>query len=467
MVKNIFDKIALRTRAGFFIAFFLLLLSYLLTFLSTQRVIKQANRVNYINQTIHDLDKVRTNMTRGSAAYRGFLLNRDPSLLGNYKADMEVADSLLLSLRTRVNDNLAQKENLNQLEKLVDQKSANLDQLIGNIQRGTFDNKIPLEEIRNENILLTNIEELVMKIQSDENNTWQTHGEAVSQYTNLIKVFNIISIILAILFTLFSLLVFNKENREKREEAIKGAEFQKQLETRIKELADLNKELISLRSLEKYAVTGRLARTIAHEVRNPLTNINLSVEQLKMEIPESKMTEMFFSMISRNSERINNLVGDLLNATRVNELKHESVSINQIVENSLEAAADRIELKHISIIKNFDPGMCNISVDVEKIKIAFLNIIVNAIEAMDEKGILKITTLSQEDGCLIKISDNGTGMKKEQIDRLFEPYFTTKEKGNGLGLANSQNIILSHNGSITGESVYGEGTTFIITLNFE
>ena len=467
MVKNIFDKIALRTRAGFFIAFFLLILSYLLTFLSTQRVIKQANRVNHINQAIHDLDKVRTNMTKGSAAYRGYLLTRDSFLLKNYKEDIKVADSLLISLRNRVNDNLAQKENLSQLKNLVGQKSANMDQLISNIQRGNFDNTVPLEEIEKENTLLTNIEYLVMKIQSDENNTWQSQGESVAQSTNLIKIFNIISIILAILFTLFSLLVFNKENKEKREEAINASEFRKQLEKRIEELADLNKELISLRSLEKYAVTGRLARTIAHEVRNPLTNINLSVEQLKMEIPESKMTDMFFSMISRNSDRINNLVGDLLNATRVNELKNESVGINEIVNRSLEAAADRIELKHIRINKNFQEGMCNVSADVEKIKIAFLNIIVNAIEAMDEKGILTITTLSKEDKCIIKISDNGTGIKKEQLERLFEPYFTTKEKGNGLGLANSQNIILSHNGSIIGESVYGEGTTFIITLKFE
>src|SRR5690606_36978413 len=98
-----------------------------------------------------------------------------------------------------------------------------------------------------------------------------------------------------------------------------------------------------------------------------------------------------------------------------------------------------------------------ISADIEKLKIAFLNIIVNAIEAMDTRGELVLETSSQGDKCQIKITDNGVGMSRDQVDKLFEPYFTTKDKGNGLGLANTQNIILGHNGSISGESTPGEG----------
>ena len=83
---------------------------------------------------------------------------------------------------------------------------------------------------------------------------------------------------------------------------------------------------------------------------------------------------------------------------------------------------------------------------------------------MGDKGTLKIVTQNQEGKCVVKISDNGIGMKKSEIDRLFEPYFTTKEKGNGLGLANCQNIIIGHKGSIKAESEYEKGTTFTITL---
>ncbi|MEO9210408.1 MAG: ATP-binding protein, partial [Ginsengibacter sp.] len=102
----------------------------------------------------------------------------------------------------------------------------------------------------------------------------------------------------------------------------------------------------------------------------------------------------------------------------------------------------------------------------EKVKIAFLNMIVNAIEAMGEMGELNISTENYKEKCVVKISDNGIGMDKTHMDRLFEPYFTTKEHGNGLGLANSQNIILGHGGSVTAESEPGKGTSFIISFKF-
>jgi signal transduction histidine kinase len=116
------------------------------------------------------------------------------------------------------------------------------------------------------------------------------------------------------------------------------------------------------------------------------------------------------------------------------------------------------------VIKKYDTNLCPVSVDIEKIKIAFLNIIVNAVEAMNEDGVLKISSENHDGHCLVRISDNGKGMTKSELDRLFEPYFTTKQKGNGLGLANSQNIILGHKGNITAESEFGKGTTFTITF---
>ena len=104
--------------------------------------------------------------------------------------------------------------------------------------------------------------------------------------------------------------------------------------------------------------------------------------------------------------------------------------------------------------------------DVEKMKIAFLNIIVRTIEAMNKNGVLEIITSKKGNRCIVKISDNGRGMPKEEVNRLFEPYFTTKEKGNGLGLANSKNIILGIKGSISVVSEPGKGTTFTINLSF-
>ena len=130
-------------------------------------------------------------------------------------------------------------------------------------------------------------------------------------------------------------------------------------------------------------------------------------------------------------------------------------------------AKDRINLNHIKIEKNYGIGICEISVDKEKIKIAFLNLIVNAIEAMEPgKGVLQITSREEEGRCAVEMTDNGYGMTEEQLNKLFEPYFTTKEKGNGLGLTNTQNIILNHKGNIYAISKPGEGTTFFVKFDF-
>lgn len=465
MVKIFLDKIASRTRLGFLIAFFLLILSYFLTFLSTQKVINQANRVNQTNRIIHDLDRVLNYVIHGESAYKGYLLTKDSVLLKKYESNTSLADSTLKVLKIKVIDNKEQVANLNELIRLVEENIVRMKEFQTNAS-SNLDTPSARIELRNRGRAVENIENQIVKMQLVESNIWQTRGQEVSEYTGLIKIFNTISIILAILFTLFSLVVYNKENKAKMEEASKAKDFRKQLETRIHELADLNKELIDLRSLEKYAVTGRIARTIAHEVRNPLTNINLSIEQLKTEVPETETTEMFFSMIVRNSERINNLVSDLLNSTRVTELKFVDVSVKDILNESLKTALDRIDLKQIKVVKDYEKQMCKVSADIQKLQLAFLNIIVNAIEAMENRGILTIKTSTEKEKCVVRISDNGIGMNKEELDKLFEPYFTTKEKGNGLGLANSQNIILGHNGTISAISEPGIGTTFTIILNF-
>jgi signal transduction histidine kinase len=207
---------------------------------------------------------------------------------------------------------------------------------------------------------------------------------------------------------------------------------------------------------------------IAHEVRNPLTNINLSCDQLKDLIEPGEQGEMLLSMITRNSKRINQLVSDLLNATKVQELNFRSESINTILDETLEIARDRIQLEHIKLQKSYDPTICSVNVDVDKMKIALLNIILNAVEAMDSAcGMLSLKTENRNNKCVISISDNGHGIEKDALDKIFDPYYTEKSKGNGLGLTNTQNIILTHKGTIDVKSEPGKGTTFVITLDLD
>jgi signal transduction histidine kinase len=466
MMKNFFDKIANRTRIGFLAAFFLLLVAYILTFISTQKVFTQDYWINHTNEVIHNLDNVVGFINKGEAIYRGYIISGDVNQLARYDKSIISTDSCLATLDSLIEDGTHQQKNLDTLHQLIVDKFTRVKRIIYTFSAARKMTPELLEGNKEGTIRSTDIEAHVKKMQEEERGQWLNRSEEASKYNNLVRVLNVISIIIAILLTIYSIIIFNKENKGKEEQSKKAKDFQAQLEKRVEQLADLNKELINLRSLEKYAVTGRIARTIAHEVRNPLTNINLSIEQLRAEVPKSETTGLFFDMVVRNSERINNLVSDLLNTTRVADLNFSKTSINEVLDSAIDYASDRIELKQIKVVKNYDDSICGILVDIQKIKVAFLNIIVNAIEAMDDGGILTISTENINNKCVSKIKDNGKGMTREQLGRLFEPYFTTKEKGNGLGLANSQNIILGHNGSISAESEPGIGTTFTIIFDF-
>ena len=245
----------------------------------------------------------------------------------------------------------------------------------------------------------------------------------------------------------------------------KNIQYQKDLESKIDELKRMDAEVRELKGMEKFTATGRVARSIAHEVRNPLTNIALAAEQLQDMPIQNTESSMLLDMISRNGIRINQLISDLLNATKAIELNIKKTNINNVLDKALEMAADRIDLSQVKVEKNYAKEICDVSVDEEKMKIAFLNIIVNAIESMEKnKGILSLRTKNSGEACIIEIEDNGSGMDEDTLQKLFEPYFTNKPKGNGLGLTNCQNIILSHRGKIMVKSNLGKGTVFIVTL---
>jgi signal transduction histidine kinase len=176
--------------------------------------------------------------------------------------------------------------------------------------------------------------------------------------------------------------------------------------------------------------------------------------------------DLLLDMITRNGNRINQLISDLLNSTKETQLNFQKVYINDLLETSLEFARDRLELKSIKVEKFYTKDLCPVMADIEKINIAFLNIIINAIEAMEPNGVLTITTEHKNDRCVVTIKDNGKGMNKEQLSKLFEPYFTTKENGTGLGLTNTQNIILGHKATVFAQSEEGKGTAFTITFNY-
>jgi PAS domain S-box-containing protein len=217
--------------------------------------------------------------------------------------------------------------------------------------------------------------------------------------------------------------------------------------------------------VEKLAAAGRLVRTLAHEVRNPLNNINLSVDQLQQEIEEEANTRVYLDIIQRNSHRIGGIITELLDSSRPAEMFMEKCALQEILDESIASALDRIILQKVKLQVKYVDKPAYIWADKEKLKIAFLNVIINAVEAMvGKEEQLDITIESQPLQHIVKIKDKGVGINEEDLSRLFEPYFTSKRNGLGLGLAATLNILQSHKAKIEVTSALSEGTLFTISF---
>ncbi|HEY1056424.1 MAG TPA: ATP-binding protein, partial [Emticicia sp.] len=219
--------------------------------------------------------------------------------------------------------------------------------------------------------------------------------------------------------------------------------------------------------LEKQTLTGKVARVIAHEIKNPLTNIRLSLSELRAILKEKdnqENPEDFIDIIERNSHRINSLIEDLLNATRFDIINVHDLYIHELLGETFLHVQDRVKLKEI-VIESEIPETILIRGDKEKLSIAVLNILVNAIEAVENNtGKLKVSAIPGNEYVTITVTDNGKGIPAQDQNKLFEPFFTSKKGGTGLGLTASHTIISKHDGSIKVLSAIDKGTSFIITL---
>lgn len=216
---------------------------------------------------------------------------------------------------------------------------------------------------------------------------------------------------------------------------------------------------------EKLSMTGKLARTIGHEVRNPLTNLFLALEQLREEVTDNENAELYIKIIERNANRISKLITDLLNSSKPKQLKLVRQSLRKLIEDTLWLVRDRINLQNMQLIESYPEKDILMSLDNDQFKIALLNLLINAIEAMKpDLGILKISFYTKNKQLILQVEDNGVGISEKDQKQLFEPFFTAKKEGSGLGLTAVQNIIHSHKGRIAVHSQLGKGTTFTLTF---
>lgn len=262
---------------------------------------------------------------------------------------------------------------------------------------------------------------------------------------------------------------FKSKSGQKLDMLINANKLDEQLGTFLcvaEDISDKKREEQEKRNQEKFVITGRIARVIAHEVRNPLTNILLAVSQYRLdEQPSVEDSSLYLDIIERNCTRINVLVTELLQSTRMLELNMQEYPANEVVKKALMLAEDRLQLNGIRLLEHYMAEGAMLLVDEEKMNIALLNLFINAIEAMTpDNGVLSVSTQMGQGKVLIRIGDNGTGIPEENKSKLFDPFYTSKAKGTGLGLTSTQNIILNHKGTIQVESALGEGTLFTITL---
>lgn len=224
----------------------------------------------------------------------------------------------------------------------------------------------------------------------------------------------------------------------------------------------------SLQRLDQLANLGRVAANVAHEIKNGLVAIHTFMELLLEKSADREMA----GVVQRELKRIDNLVTQILrlSAPRTSEVK--TVRVHDLLDHSLRLLEHQMKTRLIMLKRNYRAPADAVRGDESQLQQAFMNLLLNAVEAMGNNGELAVTTeiITDTDGrrrLKIFIRDTGPGIAPENLSRLFEPFFTTKKNGTGLGLAICQRVVQEHQGSIEVESKDGNGSTFIITLPAE
>lgn len=254
---------------------------------------------------------------------------------------------------------------------------------------------------------------------------------------------------------------YNEELRATEEELRASNE---ELESANEELKDAQEQLV--RS-EKLAAIGQLAGGVGHELRNPLGAIKNAVYYIRGKLTKSELAQQeprvmeFLEIVDDEISSSNKIINDLLSFSRVGKPAVSSVSVERVIE---DAVSHTLIPDNVKLVKEVADSLPQIEVDSDQIRQVMVNITTNAVQAMPDGGELTIGARKKEGSLEVKVADTGSGIPKENIGKIFDPLYTMKAKGIGLGLAVCKSIIDRHGGSIEVKSTVGEGTTFTLKL---
>jgi signal transduction histidine kinase len=231
---------------------------------------------------------------------------------------------------------------------------------------------------------------------------------------------------------------------------------------------ELEKTQIQLLQAEKMSSLGKLAAGVAHQLNNPLGGITLFAKLILEEYDLEEGAKEDLRRILKDAKRCRDTVKELLEFTRQTRHLMRPYDVNKSISRTLFLLENQVLLQNIDIEKDLDSALPSVLADTQQLNHLFMNIILNAVQAMEGKGKLAVKSYRLPDGnkIRIEISDTGQGIPEEILPHIFEPFFTTKEEGEGtgLGLSLGYNIVENHGGNIKARSNPGEGTTFIIEL---
>jgi two-component system NtrC family sensor kinase len=235
--------------------------------------------------------------------------------------------------------------------------------------------------------------------------------------------------------------------------------------------ADLKRAQAQLVQSEKLSSLGRLSASIAHEINNPLAGIltfaKLIIRTLEQGAPDESRRKILIKnlhLVQRESERCSAIVRNLLDFARERPLALRDVDLVAVIEEALQLISHQIQIQGVTLLKQVEP-VPPVLADFGQLRQAFMNIALNACEAMGKGGTLTVRIHRPEPEVVeLLVADDGPGISKENLGRIFDPFFSTKEKGTGLGLSVVYGIVQRHNGHIEVQSELGKGTTFILRL---
>jgi PAS domain S-box-containing protein len=237
----------------------------------------------------------------------------------------------------------------------------------------------------------------------------------------------------------------------------------------IEDISDRRRREARLRRAESLASLTTLAAGVAHEIKNPLGSIAIHIQLIqktmkKREKLNKKMVDHHLKIVDEEIERLNGIIVDFLFAVRPMDTHLKPVYLNRIIRELLQFIHLELEEEGITIIEELSDGIPILNLDEKYMKQGILNIVKNASSSMPGGGILTVRTSREGDEILLDIIDTGVGIPEENLSKIFEPYYTTKEFGSGLGLTVVYKIVKEHQGEIALASKKGEGTTFTISL---